>query len=53
MTMALGLMLIVYLDGRNPLMQFLTSRTSKIYILAVCVLCVLTAVRCIVRDRRK
>lgn len=41
--MALGLALIVVLDGYNPMMGFLTSDVSKIYIHILCALAVLTA----------
>ena len=36
--MLLGLLLLVYLDGRNPYMAFLTSGVSKIYLVILCVL---------------
>ena len=41
--MALGLALIVVLDGYNPMMGFLTSNVSKIYIYILCALAVLVA----------
>ena len=37
-SMLLGMALLVYLDSRNPYMKFLTSGTSKIYILLMCLL---------------
>lgn len=40
--MLLGLILLVYLDGRNPYMLFLTSGPSKIYLLILCGLGLLT-----------
>ena len=43
LSMALGLVLIVVLDGYNPMMGFLTSQVSKIYICILCALAVLTA----------
>ena len=43
LSMALGLVLITVLDGYNPLMGFLTSDVSKIYIYILCALAVLTA----------
>ena len=43
LSMALGLVLITVLDGYNPMMGFLTSDVSKIYIYILCVLAVLTA----------
>lgn len=41
--MALGLVLIVVLDGYNPMMGFLTSDVSKTYIYILCALAVLMA----------
>lgn len=43
LSMALGLVLIAVLDGYNPMMGFLTSEVSKIYIYILCALAVLTA----------
>lgn len=43
LSMSLGLILIVVLDGYNPMMGFLTSAVSKIYIYILCALAVLTA----------
>ncbi len=43
LSMALGLALIVTLDGYNPMMGFLTSDVSKTYIYILCALAVLTA----------
>lgn len=43
LSMALGLVLITVLDGYNPMMGFLTSDVSKIYIYVLCALAVLTA----------
>ncbi len=43
LSMALGLVLITVLDGYNPMMGFLTSDVSKIYIYILCALAVLTA----------
>lgn len=43
LSMALGLALMAVLDGYNPMMGFLTSEVSKIYIYILCALAVLTA----------
>ena len=43
LSMALGLVLIVVLDGYNPMMGFLTSEVSKTYIYILCALAVLVA----------
>ena len=43
-SMVLGLVLLVYLDERNPYMAFLTSKVSKIYILILCAVCLLVAI---------
>ncbi len=53
LALALGLIVLVVLDGYNPMMAFLTSRPSKIFMLAVCVSSVLVSLVCIVRDRRE
>lgn len=50
--MALGLVLIVVLDGYNPMMGFLTSDVSKKYIYILCVLAVLTALLYIAETQR-
>ena len=36
--MLLGLLLLIYLDGRNPYMAFLTSGVSKVYLVILCLL---------------
>ena len=50
--MALGLVLIVVLDGYNPMMGFLTSDVSKKYIYILCALAVLTALLYIAETQR-
>ena len=37
--LCLGLIVITVLDGFNPMMSFLTSKPSKIYIFATCAIC--------------
>ena len=51
--MLLGLIVLVYLDGRNPFMAFLTSTASKVYILLACVLGLAVTVLCLVWLRRE
>ena len=51
--MLLGLILLVYLDGRNPYMLFLTSNVSKIYMLVLCGLGVLTTTLSMADLRRR
>jgi len=53
LAMALGLIVITYVDGRNPLMKFLSSGTSKTYLYLLAALTILTAVFCIVSDNRR
>ena len=53
LSMALAMIVIVILDVRNPLMKFLTSNTSRIYIYAFCVLTVIVSIISIIDDRRK
>lgn len=38
--MLLGMIVLVILHDRNPLMAFLTSRASAVYIIIMCALCV-------------
>ena len=49
---SLGLAVITVLDGYNPLMAFLTSQSSKVYIYCTCAVCFLTALVCIYEQRR-
>lgn len=53
LSMALGLVLITVLDGYNPMMGFLTSDVSKIYIYILCALAVLTALLYIAETKIK
>ena len=50
-SMLLGMVVLVILDDRNPLMNFLTSNVSKVYILAMCAVSVIALVMYI-SDRR-
>lgn len=50
--MLLGLIVLIVLDERNPLMYFLTSGTAKIYMLIMCAVGIATSAMCI-SDRRK
>lgn len=48
----LGMLVLVFLDGRNPTMAFLTSGASKVYILLMCVLSITALYTCLFgRDR--
>lgn len=40
---ALALLTIVILDGRNPMMKFLTSNVSKTLIVIACIVFILSA----------
>lgn len=51
--MLLGLVLLVYLDGRNPYMHFLTSSASKVYLLVLCGLGILTVTLSLADLRRR
>ena len=42
--LCLGLVVITILDGFNPMMSFLTSKPSKLYIYATCAFCVINGV---------
>lgn len=50
--MLLGMVVITILDGYNPLMAFLTSKASKVYIIVMCILGVATAVMYIAKSRK-
>ena len=50
--MLLGMVVITILDGYNPLMAFLTSRATKIYIMTMCALGLIVAVLYIAQRRR-
>ncbi len=52
-SLALGLLLLLYLDRRNPYMEFLTSVPSRIFMAALCLCALATAVLYIVDTRRK
>jgi len=52
LSMALAMIVIVILDVRNPLMKFLTSGTSKTYIIAFCVITVIVAIISIFDNRK-
>ena len=52
-SMLLGLLTIVIVDGFNPMMQFLGSNVTKIYIAATCIVCLIVSISQIVRWRRK
>lgn len=50
--MLLGLLVLIVLDGRNPLMAFLTSGASKVYMVIMCVLS-LTVIGAYIADKRR
>ncbi len=50
--MLLGMVVITILDGYNPLMAFLTSKATKIYIMIMCALGVIVAIMYIAQSRR-
>ena len=52
LSMALAMVVIVILDVRNPLMKFLTSNTSRIYIYAFCALTVLVCFISMIDNRK-
>ena len=49
--MALGLVVIMILDGYNPLMKFLTSSVTKAYIIIMAVVVITNSIMCIAGDR--
>ncbi len=50
--MLLGLIVLMILDGRNPLMNFLTGSAAKTYMLIMCVICI-TVIAGYVRENNK
>lgn len=52
LSMLLGLIVLIILDEHNPLMNFLTSNVSKIYLLIMCMLS-LIVILLYISDRRK
>ena len=50
--MALALVVITILNGFNPLMSFLTSTTTKVFIFLFCAVVVVSSVGAIVRARK-
>lgn len=50
--MLLGLIVLMILDGRNPLMNFLTGSAAKTYMLIMCVICI-TVIAGHVRENNK
>ena len=50
--MALALIVITILNGFNPLMSFLTSDTTKVFIFVFCGVVVVSSIGAIVRGRR-
>lgn len=39
--MLLGLVVLMILDGRNPLMNFLTGSAARVYMLTMCIICII------------
>lgn len=48
---ALALLTIMVLDGRNPMMKFLTSNVSKTLIVIACTVFIISALINIIRDK--
>ena len=53
LSMAIGLMVFVVLDGYNPMMEWLTSSVSKIYMLLLGALTVISCILCVAAQRRR
>ncbi len=51
-SLALGLLLLIYLDLRNPYMEFLSSVPSRIFMAALCLSALATAALYIADTRR-
>ena len=52
-SMLLGLLVLVLLDSRNPLMKFLNSEASYYYIVITCLLCIGVIGTFIIQQRKK
>jgi len=50
--MLLGFVVIMVLHGYNPLMSFLTSAATRVYIIIMCAFGVIAAIGCIAANRR-
>ncbi len=50
--MALAFIVITILNGFNPLMSFLTSNTTKVFIFIFCAVVIVSSVGAIVRGRK-
>ena len=50
--MALAFIVITILNGFNPLMSFLTSNTTKVFIFIFCAVVVVSSIGAIVRQRK-
>ena len=50
--MALAFIVITILNGFNPLMAFLTSNTTKVFIFIFCTVVIVSSVGAIVRGRK-
>ena len=48
----LGLVVLIILDGHNPLMAFLTSDASKVYMLVMCAAGVAVCVEYMAQNRK-
>ncbi len=50
--MLLGLVVLIILDGFNPLMAFLTSNVSKLYMLIMCLVSIAVIISALVRQHK-
>ena len=50
--MALAMVVITILNGFNPLMSFLTSNTTKVFIFIFCAVVIVSSVGAIIRGRK-
>lgn len=51
--MAAALIVITILNGFNPLMAWLTSRTSRIFIFLFCAVVLVSSITAIIRNSRR
>ena len=50
--MAIAMIVITVLNGFNPMMSFLTSNTTKVFIFIFCAIVIVSSIGAIVRGRK-
>lgn len=50
--MAIAFIVITILNGFNPMMSFLTSNTTKVFIFTFCAVVIVSSIGAIIRNRK-